>query len=667
MRCNHWTISTEGYGNRLAHKVIRAILFTALASALVVYPYWVYRRVELSITGSGWLALIRASVLVTILGLLFDLQIPVGDSTKAMGERWVLLDTSLSMLAGEDGLTAWDGAIERSNELMEEGWRVVTFGEVANALPFSDTDLGSRPQDVNTLLAPALRRAAEGGARSVRVLTDLRLEDRVALQATLEQLPLEVLYEGFGADLKNGGISAFKVEDAVQTGGMILGEVEIHGLGADSVDLTIRVEGAEVVSLKVALPEVGLRNLLEVPIPVPNAEGRIRYTAHLHLDGDAFASDNEAVAYGVVGNEENAVVLVSLRPNWEPRYLLSVLGDVTGLPATGYLRAGPDKFISVGRALARSGPVDSSRVRRAVDGARLVVLHGLDRNSDPWALGLLERSTRAILLPADSSGAANAGLNTEPARSGEWYVSGDLPPSPLSGELAGTTLLGLPPLTDLLIPINREEIQSPVHLQLRGTGSSEAALHLDDSGAHRRVLGLASGFWRWATREGSGEDTYRRLWSGVTGWLFADEKPAAREPRPSKWVFQRKELVTWIVPRDSTLMNLRVLKGDSVLIDTVMVGGTSPSSGILDPGLYHYSFGKPSGELIGAGRFDVETITGEMIPPSEEPGAPESLAVVTVVGDENPGRPIRIYPWPYLLVITLLCGEWMIRRRTGLR
>ena len=99
MRCNHWTISTEGHGNRLAHKVIRAILFTALASALVVYPYWVYRRVELSITGSGWLALIRASVLVTILGLLFDLQIPVGDSTKAMGERWVLLDTSLSMLA----------------------------------------------------------------------------------------------------------------------------------------------------------------------------------------------------------------------------------------------------------------------------------------------------------------------------------------------------------------------------------------------------------------------------------------------------------------------------------------------------------------------------------------------------------------------------------------
>ena len=113
-------------------------------------------------------------------------------------------------------------------------------------------------------------------------------------------------------------------------------------------------------------------------------------------------------------------------------------------------------------------------------------------------------------------------------------------------------------------------------------------------------------------------------------------------------------------------MNLRLLKNDSLLIDTVMVGGTNPSSGTLPPGLYHYRFGTLSGELIGEGRFDVEMISGEMIPPSEEPEAPESSAV-TVASDERSERPIRTYPWPYLLVIILLCAEWIIRRRIGLR
>ena len=659
-------ISREGRSSRLAHEVIQALLFIALSSALLIYPYWIYRSVELPIASSRWLALIRASVFVILLALLFDFQIPVRDSSNPSGEGWVLLDASISMLAGEDGLTAWDRAIERSKELIEEGWRVFTFGEVVNPLALSETDLGLHPQEVNTLLAPALKYAAEGGVRSVRVLSDLRLEDRVALYATLEQLPLDVTYESFGDNVRNGGISAFEVEDAVLSGSTIFGRIEMHGLGADSAELTIRVEGAEVVSLKVDLPELGLANLLEVPIEVPNVEGRIRYTAHLQVDGDVFTSDNEAVAYGIVGSEENAVVLISLKPDWEPRHLLSVLGDVTGLPVVGYLRAGPDKFVSLGKALARSIPVDTSRVRRAVDGATLVVLHGLDGNSDSWTRGLLERSMRAILMPADSSGAAIAGLDTEVGRGGEWYVSGDLPPSPLSGELAGTTFLGLPPLTDLLIPLNRDETRSPLQVQLRGTGVSEAVLYLDDGGPNRRVFGLASGFWRWAAREGEGEEAYRRLWSGVTGWLFADTKSVAREPRPTKWVFRRNEPVTWIVPGDSTVVNLQLLKNDSLLIDTVMIGGTSPSLGTLSPGLYHYSFARPSGELRGEGRFDVEMISGEMIPPSEEPEAPESTAVL-VATDESSGRPIRTYPWLYLLVITLLCAEWVIRRRTGLR
>jgi hypothetical protein len=38
-----------------------------------------------------------------------------------------------------------------------------------------------------------------------------------------------------------------------------------------------------------------------------------------------------------------------------------------------------------------------------------------------------------------------------------------------------------------------------------------------------------------------------------------------------------------------------------------------------------------------------------------------------VVEAEPAGTPLRTRPWPYLLVIGLLCGEWIGRRRSGLR
>ena len=31
------------------------------------------------------------------------------------------------------------------------------------------------------------------------------------------------------------------------------------------------------------------------------------------------------------------------------------------------------------------------------------------------------------------------------------------------------------------------------------------------------------------------------------------------------------------------------------------------------------------------------------------------------------GRPLRAFAWPYLLLLALLCAEWVFRRRSGLR
>ena len=179
------------------------------------------------------------------------------------------------------------------------------------------------------------------------------------------------------------------------------------------------------------------------------------------------------------------------------------------------------------------------------------------------------------------------------------------------------------------------------------------------------MLGLASGFWRWAMREGAGRDAYRRLWSGVAGWVLADESTVAPEPRPARWVFDRGDPVTWSLPRDTADIRISVLRGDSLVADRVVRGGTEPSLGVMPPGPYSYRVSDGADQVLAVGRFDVSAKSPEMIPTPSSP-EPTDRAVAALAGPGR-GRPLRTSPWPYLLLITLLCAEWTARRRTGLR
>ena len=48
-------------------------------------------------------------------------------------------------------------------------------------------------------------------------------------------------------------------------------------------------------------------------------------------------------------------------------------------------------------------------------------------------------------------------------------------------------------------------------------------------------------------------------------------------------------------------MNVRVMKDDSLITDTVMSGGISSATGFLSPGLYSYSFDRLAGDLVEKG------------------------------------------------------------------
>ena len=639
----------------------RFLLFLLLAGALAGYAFWVYTRAELPVSSGRRLAAIRAVTLVLLLTLIFDPGLPWGDG-NASRARWVLLDVSASMSAG-DG-QAWSRAQARARESAADGWTVVTFGDGVSP---ADADR-ARPDAGHTRLAPALLRAAEAGVGETRVISDLRFDDPVDATSVLSTTGLRVTFEGVGADVVNAGVGSFAVSDQGRRGDPVSAEVELFAEGVvDSLLLEIREEDRLVLSRVLSPPTAGRRGRVELDLPAPMGEGRQRYTASVRVPGDGYADDDLAVAYMMAGHDEGALVLVSLRPDWEARALLQVLGEATGLPARGYLRVGADRFAPMGPAVDRRPPVDSATVRRSAADAALLVVHGLDVRTDAWGRSLATRQGRILVWPLDASGGDLVGVRVGVAQGGEWYPATQVPASPLAGDLAGARLQDLPPLGSLLPLSSREGVTAPLLVQLGGVGPGQPALVLKDAGRDRKAVVLATGFWRWSAREGEARDAYRRLWSGVAGWLLAsDPRSVAPEVRPDGWVTPRGDAVRWWIP--STLgdsVHLQVLAADSVVRDTVVASASTVTTGVLPPGRYTFRATSDS-EAVGEGRFDVAARSDEMLPRPEAPEVPAGTVIPQLAG-QGDRRPLRTRAWPYLLLLVLLSLEWVGRRRAGLR
>jgi hypothetical protein len=257
------------------------------------------------------------------------------------------------------------------------------------------------------------------------------------------------------------------------------------------------------------------------------------------------------------------------------------------------------------------------------------------------------------------------GVEAQPHQAGEWYESADVPTSPIAGALAGVDLQGLPPLTAVMVP-SEPERQPALLLQLRGAGAPVSAFRMTSGADGRMVVALASGWWRWAARD-EGYPAYRSLWSGLAGWLLGGERVGGAEPRPESWVVQRGDPVAWRLPGDSASVRLAVRAGEELVSDTVVAAGGRVLTPTLPPGTYAYAvMDEATGDSLASGRFDVASTTAEMLPAVADSGL-ASLATAVPGELDTGGRPLRTHPLPYLLVIGLLCGEWIVRRRSGLR
>ena len=622
------------------------------------YAVWVYRRRELPVRSWGMLALLRGAALAVVLLLLLDLELP--GSARAL-PAWTLVDVSPSMALGSPGATGTDSVRTLVGPELEDS-PLITFGDPVRVYPQGLAG-ETLPVATDSRLAPAVVRALESGASELRILTDLRVGDPVEVAATLRSAPVPVEVVDVGRPVVNAGIAELELPASVDRGEAVEGAVTIFAETPGEVRLTLeRTPGGTPLLDTTLVVETEGRSRVPVRLPAMEATGPVGVVAAVSRAGDVQPLDDRMTRIVEIDPAEGRLVLVSWSPDWEPRFLLPVLGEVTGLPVQGYLRVGEGRFLTM---TGDPRAVSVAEVVTAVDDARVVVVHGLGAGAPSSLAAAVDRAPRLLQFAADAQ-----------PQPGEWYAAPDLPASPVAGELAGVSLVGLPPLTARIAAA--PTAGAPVlDVQRGGSGEPVPGLTLAEAGGRRVASVWARGFWQWGFRAGEARDTYRRLWSGVAGWLLAgggDLREAGLAP--VRTVIGPGEPLAWragpaaggriVVTTEADSTGAEPGAADTLVVDSLgRTGQPAPAR----PGRYRWRAEVADGP--GEGRVRTGLLVVETPALDLQPARAVSLLDATGRPPDDAGtgsgRPLRTHPLPYVLLLLLLTAEWMGRRRSGLR
>jgi hypothetical protein len=637
-------------------------IWLVLSLAGLAYAILVYRRREMRVSSWPLLAGLRAASIATILLLLVDLELP---GTGEPLPEWLVLDVSPSM--------AFGGGIEAAGATVtsqpQSGPRI-TFGAPVRVVN-PGTPVDSIPDAVDSRLAPAIVRALETGASRLTVITDLRITDPVETAATLRSTPIPVEVIDVGGPLVNAGVSDLVLPATAPADEDVEGTVGLFIEGADSVRLTLRQggEAGPVLLDTLIFPgtqgaEAGRADRIPVRLSGLQGTGPIGITASVSAPNDAYAPDDARTQVVDVDPAEGRLVLVSWTPDWEPRFLLPVLGQVTGLPTGGYLRIGEDQFLSF---VGEPRVVSLEEVVVAVDDARLAVLHQLPAGASPELEAASRRAPRVLRFTEGGTGGVQGG---------EWYATPDLPSSPVAGELAGLALAGVPPLTSRVTPPDDPGMRV-LEIQRGGSGEPVPALTLSEGAGRREATVWASGFWRWGFREGEARELYRRLWSGVAGWLLAGGDLGTRQVglAPTSTVVVPGARLPWRAGpaaggRIAVAMAADSVGSEALSTDTVAVDSLGRAALIAPESSGRYRWTAEVVEGPGEGRVRSGLLVVEE--PALDLQHARAVSLLDAVGGTETvaaaaGRPLRTHPAPYLFLVILLAAEWLGRRRIGLR
>ena len=647
------------------------LLVAAAAGGLVAF---FYRTREPAVRHRALLIGLRTLALAILLLLIFDPALP---ATGRRAPRTVVaLDASLSMrlpVSASDSTSRWSAALAAARHSAGDA-PVLVFGDGVYSVEAEALDTVA-PNAAHSRLLPALRAAAEAGARRLLVVSDGGTEDAADVAAWAARYGIALDVEQIG-DARPAARSLTELEAPawVEAGESVRLSIAV-GPGERTSTITATADGAEPASVQVpASAAAGQVQTVELEITpeAPPEGGLVRIDVALDSPVDAVRS-----VYVQVGGEPAGVALVSLRPDQEPRFLTPVLETALGLPVRGFLRAADGAWIRLGRGTDAAQRATEEDVQRAVAAAELLVLHGAGGSAPEWLSTAATQAGRILVFPA-ASNVPGIPVRFDESVSDEFYLSTDVPSSPIAPLLSGLDLEGLAPLTELRSAQAEGSAWAALTASRRRRGEPQPITLAGESGGQRWAVALGSGYWGWAFRGEAGRAVYARLWGAITGWLMREEGAIATAAlRPVQRSIARGERPHWVAPGldfDSVRVELSSPERDSALVSVARsAGGTDTlRTTAVPPGHYSYSAAVFAGDSIAGtatGPLTVEQYSPELA--REGANLEAAVAQATPVGpgarERGPRRPLHASALPWALLVLVLCGEWVLRRRWGLR
>lgn len=594
-----------------------AFLVVLLAAAAAVLSY---RLLEGSRPRIWLPALCRAVGWGTVALLLVNASCP---SVSPSARPTVLLDASLSMQAAGG---KWNDALALARETGDVRRIGVALGD--------STASGGRSR-----LAAAIA-AARSGSRPVVVITDGEVEDADAIPADiLAGTTVRVLGRDSVSDValvRVSGATRLTPADSLQI------EVEVQAFGPPrSWNLALEAREGERIWLRGPLTlDAGGRGRAKLVGPLPPvAPGAHVLTIAVTGAADAEPRDDTRHLVVTVVPTPGIVVLAS-PPTWESRFLLETLRDVAALPVRGYLETERGRW----RRAFDLKPVPAGEVSDAARRADVLVWFG-----EPAAMTASTRARGRWAWP----GAAG-----RPGTAGDWYLSVPAP-TPVSGAFTGVAVDSFPPGTAIseLSPGPRDWVGLTAQAGRRG--SVRPVMTGRDSAGGRRITMGVDGLWRWSFRGGASEQGYRGLVASALAWLLGAADTTTGPARLLSSVVQRGRpaVFEWNGGGAPEALPVVLAGSPGTRGDTLVFDGAGRAELLLPPGTWRY---RVTGG--GQGTIAVEEYSEEWLP------QPRTMAALDAAARSDAGRiPVRTWLWLFGVSVAAFGGEWLARRRLGLR
>ena len=167
------------------------------------------------------------------------------------------------------------------------------------------------------------------------------------------------------------------------------------------------------------------------------------------------------------------------------------------------------------------------------------------------------------------------------------------------------------------------------------------------------------GLWRWAFRGGSSEQSYRTWVAATASWLLGGADSARGNARAVRAVVPngRPLVFEWTGAGPAAPLAVAWSGPTGGRADTLRFDGGGRATAWLAPGEYRYRLAGGGGGTVAVEEYSDELLPHPVTLAAREARAPQAAD----------RRAARDWIWLFGLCVAALAGEWIARRRLGLR